>query len=151
MSYEILYSTRSLHICLLYPHSIVHRYIILGNRKIDFYQNKGTYPTPFQNYDTNISDVVIHSTEPKHTIEFDNIKVLATTDNYFVRTLILESKEIRKHKNNVNRDSDFELSNIWKPVLQKLNSATWNNPLEAVRTLWSFWPGLHRPGRIGSN
>lgn len=74
-----------------------------------------------KNNDTNISAVAIHSTETKHSIQFDETKVLASASNYFERK-ILESIEIRKHKHNFNRDSGFELSNTWKPVIQKLNS-----------------------------
>jgi predicted GIY-YIG superfamily endonuclease len=74
-----------------------------------------------KNCDNHISAIATHSTELKHSIEFDSTKIIASADNYFERK-ILEAIEIKKHKFNFNRDQGIEISPTWNPIISRLDS-----------------------------
>lgn len=57
-----------------------------------------------------------HNLETGHRILFDKTTTLATTTSYFPRKH-REALEIQKHPDNLNRDSGYTVSKIWKTAL----------------------------------
>ena len=49
----------------------------------------------------------------------EKAKFIATEDHY-MRRRIREAVEIGKHPKNLNRDGGLVISEIWKPLIQKL-------------------------------
>ena len=61
----------------------------------------------------NLSAIAEHAfNNPNHKILFNEVEVLAKTEKYIPR-IIKEAVEIKKHKNNFNRDDTFKLSTTW--------------------------------------
>ena len=68
-----------------------------------------------------ISAVVEHFIKSNHYICIENAKIIATEEHYNNRR-IREVVEIEKHLNNFNRDHVLVLSDLWKPLIQKLRN-----------------------------
>ncbi|KYN07882.1 hypothetical protein ALC62_01145 [Cyphomyrmex costatus] len=57
-----------------------------------------------------------HNIETGHRILFDKMATIATTTSYFPRKH-REALKIQKHSDNLNRDSGYNVSRIWKTAL----------------------------------
>ena len=66
----------------------------------------------------NLSAIAEHAfNNPNHKILFNEVEVLAKTEKYIPR-IIKEAVEIKKHKNNFNRDDSFKLSTTWNKLFK---------------------------------
>lgn len=63
------------------------------------------------------SAVAEHALETGHKFDFDQIRVVSREDRFFPR-LIMESIEIHKHPDNINRDDGLRLKSSWYPALK---------------------------------
>jgi hypothetical protein len=67
------------------------------------------------------SAVAEHVLDTGHTMEFNNTHRLVKTKGYIDR-LVKEAIEIKLHPNNISRDSGFMLSQVWRPLLQQIET-----------------------------
>jgi len=56
-----------------------------------------------------------HNIKTDHQILFDKTTIIATITSYFPRKY-RETIEIQKHSDNLNKDKDYNISKIWKPI-----------------------------------
>jgi hypothetical protein len=62
------------------------------------------------------SPVAEHSIEFEHHIQFHNTSIL-TTKSHYMDHIIMMAIEIELHPNNMNRETGFCLSKLWKPLV----------------------------------
>ena len=62
-----------------------------------------------------------------HAIDFEKSKVIAR-EKHFKARLIREAIEIKKNKNNYNRDTGLRISNTWNPVIHIISSSSPSSP-----------------------
>jgi predicted GIY-YIG superfamily endonuclease len=71
------------------------------------------------------SGLAEHSITEKHRILFSDTKIISKSSNYWDR-IIKESLAILQERNNDNRDTVFQLSRTWTPVIKKTYMKTTN-------------------------
>lgn len=90
-------------------------YVGMTNRSIKTRITEHKRHTRLQQPDR--SAVAQHSLENNHTINFEQVEILAK-ERGFYNLSRREAVEIEQHPNNFNRDNGYKLSNIWKQVLK---------------------------------